>query len=474
MAFSNSPQYSTYQQKTVPFYMEPLLRSGTTLKDQRFYNCFPESFKTPATDQKTYYIRKRFGLQSIATFAAGEIRGSVTHEGILYWVAGANVFKCDATGFPINIGTLGTTTGAVGMRPFYYNGDDVTYILIADGTTLYQYDTASLAFAVSAAAYPTPHVPFFEVMDGYILMVKKDTSDMYNSQLTDWTQPWDFLSAEMYPDVLIGLQRYNNYIMAVGSESMEMFYNAAIEDGSPFARNDSVIATIGCRSINTALQTDRKFMWLGTTQEGDMSVWSMDEFKPVEIATPAVKMAISQEAFLAQARATIVRVQGHQFYVLCLNASTWAYDVMEKVWHQWTHNSNGTWPCIYGGEVFAGRYYGLANGRILWYNPEAYTDQDGIFIHMHWQTEPMTFDTMNRKFLHRMTLIGDAGAQISVQWSDDDYTTWSVPRVINTSAARPSIVNLGYFRRRAFHFETTAATPVRLEGMELVYNSGVN
>lgn len=477
MAFSNSPQYSTYQQKMVPFYSEPLLRSGGTLKDQRMYNCFPESYKTAATDQRQYYLKKRFGLSVIRDIAPGEIRGAVSFETQLFWIAGNNFYSYDGITPPALRGTIGVTSGPVTLIPYDYQGDGQTYLLISDGVTIYTYHLQTAVFAFLPAGYPTPHSPYIETMDGYILATKNDSADMYSSQATDWTQPWDTLSAEMYPDRLLGLRKFNNYIMAIGTESMEMFYDAAIEDGSPFARNDSVIATIGCRAIATALQTDRKFLWLGTTQEGDASVWSMDEFKPTEIATPAVKMAITADPNLQAAKALVVRVQGHQFYVLRLTNVTWVYDINERIWHQWTYQENELWPVIFGGEQFPGRFYGLMNGLMVWFDDSTGTDLSVFPINCTWETEPHTFDTMNRKFLHRLTLIGDisgTSTAINVQWSDDDYQTFSANRTIPMNKNRPAIVNCGYFRRRAFRFSCTTNTPMRLEGMELNINTGVN
>ncbi len=474
MAFSNSPQYSTYQQKSVPFYAEPLLRNGTTTKDQRFYNCFVESYRTPNTDTRTFYVRKRFGTQLLLNTSPGEIRGFLSYENIIYWVAGNTLYTYDGVN-ETALGVLGTSTGPVGMKAYFYNGTDQNYILVADGTTLYNYNIDVPGFSANPAGYPTPHSPYIEVMDGYILMVKSGSSDMYNSQLSDWSLTWDFLSAEMYPDKLLGLQRFNNYIMAIGTETMEMFYDAANEDGSPFSRNDSVIATIGCRAVGSAIQTDRKFMWLGSTQEGDASVWSMEEFKPVEIATADVKMALSRETNLENTIAYVARIQGHQFYIMRLENSTWMYDVYEKIWTQLTW-LGGNWPFLYGGEYTPGRFYALKEGTLVWLNDHTYTDF-GAPIDCTWQTEGMTFDTMNRKFLNRMTIVGDQTddpSTLLIQWSDTDFKTFNTGRSVNLNAFRPALVNLGYFRKRAFKFTMTSNTPMRLESMELNYNVGVN
>lgn len=480
MAFSNTPQYSTYQQKQIPFYYEPQLRDGLTIKDQRFYNCFPESYKTPNTDQKSYYLRKRFGLRSVKLTGTGlaEIRNAFSFDGVLYFVAGNTLYKYDGVTQTTIFSGLAGTTGHVGLKAYNYPFDETNYILVADGVNLYNYNLNTLIFSVNPPGFPTPHSTYFDVMDGYILMVKAGTADIYNSQLTDWSQPWDFITAEMYPDRLLGLQRYNNYIMAVGLDSTEMFYDAAIEDGSPFQRNDSAIATIGCLSMGSCVQTDRRYIWLGDTNEGDLSVWAMEDFKPVEIASPAVKESISaNSASLGAVPAYTCRVQGHQFYVLCLDTITWIYDLNEKVWHQWVYGTELVWPCRFGGEIAGGQFLGVTLGEIFHYDPNHYHDSASLPLTVEWQTEPVTFDTMNRKFLNRLTIVGDHGSSpllLNVKWSDDNYETFSSGRVIDMSKPRPALVNMGYFRRRAFKFTTTSDVPMRLEGMELNYNVGVN
>src|SRR5690606_27018555 len=98
------------------------------------------------------------------------------------------------------------------------------------------------------------------------------------------------------------------------------------------------------------------------------------------------------------------------------------------------------------------------------------------WIYCRWQTNLLDFETMNRKFLHRLSLVGNANniATISVSWTDDDYQTWSPPRQIPMSSSRPAIVNCGYFRQRGFRFEYFGEPDLRMQAMELTYNVGVN
>ena len=79
---------------------------------------------------------------------------------------------------------------------------------------------------------------------------------------------------------------------------------------------------------------------------------------------------------------------------------------------------------------------------------------------------------MNRKVAHRLTMVGsyELGQQLDLQWSDDDFNTWSPVKTINMDNERPAIVNMGMFRRRAWRFTYTQNLPLVLDGIELYYN----
>ena len=330
-------------------------------------------------------------------------------------------------------------------------------------------------------AFPTPHVPIPIFIDAYLFIAKQGTADIYNSNLDNpalWT-PGDYISAEMYPDIVVALSKNNNYIYAVGSSSVEYLYDVANATGSPLGRHDSAVQQFGTAARDSVIQTEVEVIMIGETNNGGHTVWTIDGFKATEIGIPAVKSALLQEgANLPNAQAFCIRVSGQKCYVICLTNRTLVYSFDTKMWHEWG-TSGGAFLCSHGTDGPNGSAYMLdkTNGNIYTMDETLFTDA-GTAINCVFTSAKLDFDTINRKFMYRLSIIGDvpdsSGADIavSVQWSDDDYKTFSSARTLNFNADLPKIDQLGQFRRRAFKLTYSLPHLLRLEGLEVDINKG--
>lgn len=466
---------STYQLKTIPFYGDIDQRDGQSYtKDQVFVNTYCESQKTG--DSKRLLVRKRPGLQLFTNHAPGVIRGAFSASNRMWYAVGNQVIELVGN-VPTGIFSLSTSSGPVGFVLFPYQGDDQTYLIAADGTNLYMYNIGTNTYTgVMPTGFPTPHIPQPIVIDDYLCVAKAGTGDVYSTQLEDITAAWDFLSAELYPDNIIGLSRYNNYIAVMGTNSVEFFYDAANTTGSPFSRNDSFVCPIGCAAPYATVAIDQKLIWVGETNEGGRSVWAMQDTKPVEISNTFIKQILEVEGgALASARAYSIRSNGHQFYVLCLAGTTWAFDFKELTWSRW-EKADTTFPQYAFDGGVQGYPFLLEIDGIYLFTPFCYMDGVSI-MSVEWQTDMLDLGNMSRKFAHRLTLTNNVDsptAIIFVQWTDDDYQTYSTGKNILISDQRPSIVNMGYFRRRAYKFVHADNSPLTTYSMELYYNQGSN
>jgi len=101
-------------------------------------------------------------------------------------------------------------------------------------------------------------------------------------------------------------------------------------------------------------------------------------------------------------------------------------------------------------------------------------DDNGVAIFSEITTNKYDMDTYNRKFMSIARLVGDRAIDNSIimQWSDDDYQTWSNEKTISLADDYPAFQRLGQFRRRAFRFKHKLNKPLRLESLEVVYTEG--
>ena len=482
MPFTQTPTQSTYQTRRLGFIENPQTRDGTDkTKDQRIVNFFPELIQeSQGARTKDYTIKSRPGtvyLASGGATAAG--RGVVYFNGSRFTVIGNAIYR---NGTTMGV-TLGTSTGRIGFTEFHG-----TYrsLIVLDGIKGWEIKLDNSITNISSVNFPTPHVPFPVSIDGYLLVTKSGTADLYNSDLTNalgWT-PGSFISAELYPDNIVALAKNNNYCYTIGDSSVEFFYDAGIASGSPFQRNTSAVQQLGCPAPNTVTETDKEVVFVGTTSSGGFTVWVLDGFNPKEIGYPSLRESLDAEGTnIVNATGFSVRARGHKFYILQLTSRTWVYDFHEKLWHEWTYsNSTTQFPFNYGCDAPGGMPYLIhnSNGNVVTLSDTVATDQitaaAGINIYSELTTCKQDFDSMRRKDCSRLTMIGTAptvaNTTMTIQWSDDDYQTWSAARTLNINGSYSSITQLGKFRRRSWRFTYNNALPILFEGYEMDLNVG--
>jgi hypothetical protein len=477
LAYSQNPTVTTYKTQRFNFVGSPQQRSGTSTKDQRFVNMFPEMIKTDITQGKKYYLKKRPGTALFSTpGTTGVGKGAYYWNGSLFTVVGDNLYRD-------NTFVMAITAGAANVG--FTEGDGpYKYLFLCDGTKGWVIKTNWTVSPVVALSFPSPHIPTPLFVDGYIVVAKANSADIYNSNLEDplnWTAG-DFITAEMYPDNIVGLAKHLNYIAAFGQNNIEMFYDNANATGSPFARNATAVQQVGCAAIGSIVESEKETVFIGDTSTGGKTVWFMEGFKLTDIGLEAVEQSLAAEgSSISNAKAFIVRSMGHRFYVLNLTSRTWVYDFEEKLWHEWQYNG-GVFPFNYCADNPSSMPYLIekTTGFVVTLDQGIYQDaySGGVYnMDCSVVTIKLDFDNFNRKFGHRFSLIGDVpndtqNSTFYISWSDDDYKTFSTERQLIVNGDTASISQLGAFRRRAFKVRYSSNDPVRLEGFELDVNLG--
>jgi translation initiation factor 1 (eIF-1/SUI1) len=440
-------------------------------------------FANPEKENKKVFVKSRPGLAQAYTTAAGVARGAY------YWVISGTGYIITVTGSKVYsngslLYTLTTTTGQVGFTEFV-NSSGVVSLVMVDGTKGYTFvDAVTAPTEITDADFPTPHVPMPVFMDGYLFLAKLNTQDVYNSNLDDptlWTAG-DFLSAEMFPDTIVALTKNNNYIYAIGSNSLEYLYDAANATASPLARHDAAVQQFGTVAPASVVSTDKEVILVGETANGGHTVWSVDGFKEAEIGTVAIRSIFRAEgATLSSVVGHCIRVSGHKLYILTLTNFTLVYDFDVKMWSEWYSGATSGTSFIgsHAADGPNGQAYLLnsSTGVVYTISEDNHTDAGVAFV-CQIVTPKYDYDSMNRKFMHRLSIIGDipdsagAGNTLQVQWTDDDYQTWSTSRDLSFDNDYPMITQLGSFRRRAFSFTYNQPYLLRLEGFEVDINKG--
>jgi hypothetical protein len=124
-------------------------RSGTSTKDQRFINIYPETRKVDAIESTRIFLNKRPGLTTYKDFGTGEGRGTSWFNGKFYVAVGNQVIE--DSGSPTVKITLTASTGPIGM----ILGNSTTvgdYLFICDGTGAWVINTSGTVTTISSGA----------------------------------------------------------------------------------------------------------------------------------------------------------------------------------------------------------------------------------------------------------------------------------------------------------------------------------
>jgi len=478
MAAQQKESKYSLRDKRLPLLGSYTNRGSSGSKDQRFINIFPETRKVEAIESTRIYLNKRPGLTLYKTIAVGTGRGLAWFRNKYYIAIDNKIYEDGAT--PTAVITLSNSTGKVGMM--VANSASIgDYLFICDGIAGWIINSAGAVTAITDVDFPTPHIPIPTFIDGYIILIKG--SDLYNSTVdtpTSWASG-EYITAEMFPDPVVALCRQNNQIAALGSSSVEFFYDAANPSGSPLTRNEATAIQIGCAFPNTVYQNEQTFMFVGQSDSGGRAVWQVTGFQPKKISDEFIERILDAETSPSTCIGFGFRTMGHLFLLINLPTlnRTFLYDVEEKLWHEWSTNvanAHTVFQCNYMVDSGIGKITLLhnTNGSLYYLDPTVYTD-NGTAILCEIVTNKYDMDTYKRKFMSCVLPIADrspTGNYITMRWSDDDYQTWTSPKTITLTDDFPSFARLGSFRRRAFNIKHDQPYELRLEALQVFYYEG--
>ena len=480
MAFNKAPSISTHQTKDIKLVWALDNREASKTKDSIAKNGVFDLTKQPATKDDSYTFIKREGVSPyMADLPEDNIRG------MYYWEDSDKLYVAYEDKIAIYAGTTGvlsttltpftSTTGDVGFTEFYFE-DGSTNVVVSDGVVLAKIDNADTLTASADADLPSPHNPHILFLDGYLFIIKSDTSDIYNSTLNDplaWV-PGDFLTAEMIPDTLFRIARLSNYLIAMGSASIEYFFDAGNASGSPLQRNDTPIKHVGF--VGGFASHENKIFFVGQASNTAPAVYVLEDFKMETIESPMLRRHLQKDTTYV---ASLVSMGGHVFYVLTIEDTTFALDIETKVWTRFGFQDTDKLPCRFSvmipltadGHCSVFSMSGREN--LFYFRPEYYLD-DGETFPVICQTPKLRFDSLHEKYMSRLLPVVDKTVgTLMVDWSDDDYQTYTTPRPLDLSLEKPILHRMGRFVERALRFTLESSAAFRMYYAEVDYNIGL-
>lgn len=328
--------------------------------------------------------------------------------------------------------------------------------------------------------FPTPHIASPSYIDGYVLLAKQNSNEIYNSDITRPTS-WgalNFYEVSIFSDYTVGLARQNNFVCAFGTSSTEFLYNSAKVNtldtfDTPLDRHETSVLQVGALHKDAIFSSEKTIIFIGSSEIGGHSVWRVDGTSSKEISTEYIEKYIDLESSTSNITGYGIRVGGHMLFIMNLPTAqkTFVYDIEEQMWVEWEY-SNTYLPfvdfCDNAGSVIL--QHGT-NGNLYSMSIEVFKDFDSN-IDFLVRLGKQDFDTDNNKFFHKSVIVGDkVEGDIYLRWSDNDYDSWSQYKQL-TSGTRPYYMRSGNARRRAWEISHSSNYRLRLEALELLYSIG--
>jgi hypothetical protein len=533
MAYSSAPEKQTYSSDSLPAAYNIDLRpnstylSGTTTQqDAGMINLLPMKVKGPGGKEAIHAVtRQPINAYEVVDSALVN-RGCYVWEktvGTTYYfsVCGTGVYSStDGITFALVNTLLTSATTPVRFTEFI-DGTNTKSLVMVDGVEGYVYTTNAAGTKITDGDFPTPHVPFPVYLDGYLFLAKAGTGDIYNSNLENpaaWTAG-NFISSELYPDDIQALAKVNNYLLVIGTQGSEFFFDAATPFGSPLARYDGGSLPFGTLFPNSIATNKNVVCLIANNNDGENTIKVIEDFKDIDIDSnfiiPALNTrltAASNPTTAAAVRGYFFRQWGKLFYGIAFQGDSVAPNLLNGSfvfsfdtgwWTEFRHGATGAapfpvWFTASSNSEKIATYVSGSSGTPFFgqmkegaKTPFSAVATDHIVngpananIYVELRTPNIDYGTQNVKTMSRFgveltensssTSTSGASLTMSVSWSDDDYATFTTPvdLIFGGSLKFPFITQLGLFRQRAFKLTYANTLFLRLKSLVTDINKG--
>jgi hypothetical protein len=419
---------------------------------RRLINCYaqeapPEKF----TGQPVTLVRAP-GIRSFSVTTAlhdeNEVRGMIVMDGVLYVVAGDDVYSVTDQGVAtVLTGDAISGNGAVRIAT---NG---TNFVVCPGNGDGFNCTSTTVTQITDPDFTTNGGgadPAF--IDQYLVFRRPGTQQFFNSGLNAVTfSAIDITSADGAPDNLVGLIANNRELILPGEIASERWYDAANSPGSPFARSPGGFYEIGCAASNSLANQDNSVVMLANdlTFRRLGSSWE-------RISQHGIESIVQRMSLRSDCLALPYRQEGHHFVAFTFrNAGrTLVVDFNTGEWHERDSMVDtvglGYWrpSCIieaYGHQIVGDSQ----SGRLGILDPDTH-EEWGEPQRVSWTYQPI-YAERNRVSLRRFEIGVSAGQGTSTGQGVNPLATLFLSKDGgNTFTARPTreLGRLGEYRKR--------------------------
>jgi hypothetical protein len=474
------PLASSYNQRGIAGYTNAV----TNAKDQRKVNSIYEPVKNALTGKTTLYLTKRPGVADVGSSygTSGQVAyvwdiaaGATTNLAANRWVF-------STSGNDIRASDTSTTTviaTASGYAPAFVDktqisGTDTLLVQLrnASGTQTAWHSTTIGTFTQISDSDFTglAHQGKIEHLDGYALVSTRNR--VYNSDLNSLSS-WganSYIARQVTQDIGTGLAKFGSQIISFGTSTMEVFRNAGNPTGSPLEAVPQLAKDIGLPSTIVTGQrhyyttVENKLYWRGNPA----GVYAYNGETVEKVSNLAIDKILSERQHYFVGR---ISFQGQRAVAIGLDlpdAATQRALLFFPAWNEWFEFSSTvfipqTSPRLEDVCLGVGsnqhKLYAVSQSSDNW------QDAGTNYPFTHQFVMPKKGNGIERMYM--FGVMGDTSASalnLAVEFSDDDFTTFSTARNIDMTGTKKALYGCGSYRStRAVRISYTGSLNVRLE-----------
>lgn len=278
---------------------------------------------------------------------SGYIRSQTVFAGIVYVVAGNVVYKISVdpntlTPTATPIGTLSSSEGYVSVA------NNLFQLMWVDGTRGYIYDTTTSTFSTITDPDFIPGT-YVRCTGGYFFTNRNNSAVVACSALNNglaWNA-LDFTTCAVSSDNLVALALSHEELWCIGTNSIEVYYNAANASGFPYALRTGLSLLSGTVAPFSIIEYNNNIYFLDdkatfvVAGNSDFIRDNNSGYQVDKISTPLLTEALQSYTNLADCIGTWYNDRGHIMlsWTFPTDMKTWVYDLTTSQWHEHSYFS---------------------------------------------------------------------------------------------------------------------------------------
>lgn len=475
------PLAASFNQRGLKGYTQAVTNADDQLKVNSIY----EPVRNALTDKVTLYLCKRpgvvdsgntYGTSSQVAYLSEIDPEAFTNGPLWTWVFSKNGNDIVAASRT----STSVVSTAIGFAPAFvdkYTNSIDTYAILqirnaAGDQSAFLSDSLITGWSEITDADFTglDHQGKMEFLDGYALI--STPRSVYNSELntvSTWTAS-AYIDRQINQDPGIGLARLGKQIISFGTASFEVFRNAGTAFGSPLESVHELSQRYGLADTNVvgmrhySVVIDGRLYWRGSNPEG---VFAYNGSVVEKVSPLAVDKILAERQHYYVSR---IGLQGQVALVIGLDlpsATTQRALLFFPEWKDWfIWESTVFMPlaCWRSERVCLGIGGNTHKVFEVSVSTENFQDAGTNYTWTHQFKVPKRGNGFQK--MDMFGLVGDTASSaqlINVQFSDNDYSSFSAARTIDMSGTDKMITRCGGYRSRAVKLSYAGDQALRVE-----------